>query len=421
MPPTHTRFVKVTLDNGWVEPYALPSCLRPHDPTGKDPALVSMSHLPSRWQHHARSLLTPADRLELELFRRSLDSTTPAELAVERPVHLLSGAPPQADSPCFPRPEDTSRVEGIALGDLESFRGVGGRGLTPGLRSRSPGSPPNRDGVRRSTPSPRWAGSQTVAAARAGGQKTTWALEVAEKATAAADEAATATPWVPGNRFRRDLERLVSLAARESRGAAVEKELSARRDIVMRARNTEHLEPTPRDRLERLKAAEVAVFRRESDELRHKAAVEKAVETVERSSNVAEAREFARGGAKLTKSCMEARRSKHVSDARRWEEEVEEERLREEERQQGDVRMAKVRASQRRAERVKQALCRAESSAFTANASELSRHLGKHATKCRKAQSAGGMQRWIKGEKAHKDEMRRRMLRRVQELQEQKR
>lgn len=382
---------------------------------------MSMSHLPSRWQHHARSLLTPTDRLDLELYRRLLDATTPAERAIERPIPLLTGTPLDEGSPRFPCPDYTGRSECVAVGDLEHFTGVGGRGLTPGLRSRSPGSPGRHDGGRRGTPPPRWAGSQTMAAARTGGQKTASVLEAVEKAAAAADEAATASPWVPGNRFRRDLEKLVSLAARESRDVAAEKGLSARRDIVTRARNTEHLEPTPRDRLERLKAAEVAVFRRESDELKRKEAVEKAVEVVERACNIAEAREFAREGATRTKSCMEARRSKNVSDARRREEEVEEERLREEERRQADVRVAKERASQRRAERAKQALCRAESNAFTANASELTRHLGKHVTTCRKAQSAGGLRRWVQGQKADKDELRRRMLKRVQELQEQKR
>ena len=82
---------------------------------------------------------------------------------------------------------------------------------------------------------------------------------------------------------------------------------------------------------------------------------------------------------------------------------------------------AKARVTQRQAERSKKALYVAESNAFTANTSQLARYVGKYATMSHKSQNARGMRQWVKGKKVHEEDTRRRMLRRVQQLQEQKR
>lgn len=397
-------------------------CLRPYDRTGKEHALVEMSHLPSRWQRNRRSLLTPSDRLEFELLRRSLPPTTSAEQLLGGAIQLLRDKTPSgALSSTLLLSEGTSCGDGIAISELNRFKGLDGHEFDTKLRPRSPGSPVGRDRERMAPPPPRWAGSQAVTTARRAGVPAAGTLDKAAKTATAADEAVAASTWVPGNRFRRDLEKLVRLAACASRNAAEEKRLSARRNIVLRTRKAEHAEPTPRDRLERLKAAEIAIFRGECAERNSRAALEKITDKAERATNAADAREYVRDGKRLAKSYMEAKLAKQGADTKQREDEVEDERRQKQENRQADLQLAKARAAQRRADRAKQALCRAESNTFTASASLLARHVGKHATTAFKAQNVGGLRQWVNKQKTHKEQVQLRLLRRVQELQEQKR
>ena len=407
----YSFFHQVTLDNGRVEQNIPDDRLRPLDRTGVELALVGMSHLPSRWQRAARSLLTPADRLELELLRRSLLTTTPVEYSKGSPPQLLCEAPPN-EAGVIPAP----------AGELpHNFDGLSGRGIPLQSRLHSPGSPAGRDDTRCGPPPLRWAGSQTMSAAKNRGGGAVGDLEKVARAAAAEDEATAVSTWIPGNRFRRDLEKLVQLAARDSQDVSKEKELSARRENVCRARNTERGGPSPRDRLEKLKAADVAIFRRETDALRDRSASEKARDEASRAVNVATVRGSMRDGKQLARLWAEDRHEKETADVRRREDEVEMERHRQLEKRQADVSAAKTRAMQRQAERSKKALYVAESNAFTANTSQLARYVGKYATMSHKSQNARGMRQLVKGKKAHEEDTRRRMLRRVHELQEQKR
>eukprot|EP00903_Cladosiphon_okamuranus_P010060 g9535.t1 len=404
---------QVTLENGLGELRVPQGGIRPLDRTGKEPALVEMSHLPSRWQQGMRSRLTPADRLEMELLRRSLRATTAAESSSDGgPVQLLSGKP-QRGVDLFAPTDDPRQLDGLDCRGLALVE----------PRPTSPGSPLGRSlggGVLAPSP-PRWASSQTMAAARSAGGLAAEAMEKVARAAAAADEAASASTWVPGNRFRMGLERLVRLDAHELQEATEKARLSARRDTVSRARQAERAESSPRDRLERLKAAEADIFRRESDEINHRAAFEKAIHERELRVNAVEAREYMLKSRKHVAETLETRRANKMADSRRREGEAEAERRRSLEKRQADVHLAKARAAKRREDRAKQALSLAESRTFTANASQLARHVGKHASMAYKAQHARGVRQWVKGQRLHKEEMRRRMLRRVQELQEQKR
>lgn len=385
--------------------------LRPLDRTGIELALVEMSHLPSRWQRAARSLPTPADRLELELLRRSLLTTTPTAYSEGGPLQLLCEAPPH-EAGAIPVP----------AGELpHNFDGLSGRGIPMPSRLHSPGSPAGRDDSRPGPPPLRWVGSQTMSAAKSRGGPAVEDLEKVARAAAAEDEATAASTWIPGNRFRRDLEKLVQLAARDSQDASKERELSARRENVCRARNVERGGPSPRDRLEKLKAADVAIFRRESDALKDRSASEKARDEASRVVNVATVRGSMRDGKQLARLWVEDRQEKETADVRRREDELGVERHRQLEKRNADVTAAKTRATQRQAERSKKALYVAESNAFTANTSQLARYVGKYATMSHKSHNARGMRQLVKGKKVHEEDTRRRMLRRVQELQEQKR
>lgn len=401
--------IKVTLDNGWVEPQVPHTCLRPYDRTGKETALVEMSHLPSRWRQEARSRLTPDDRLEMELLHRSLAPTAEhgevrSLLREDKYRHerLLTL------SPCA----DISSSGGIAVDELGRFNGLSGRVL---LRPESPVARMETSLV------PRWAGSYTISTARNAEGLAAEALEKVARVAAAADEAVATRTWVPGNRFKRNLEKLVHLAAFESQNAAEDRELTARREAVVRTKIVEHAEPTPRDRLERLKAAEVAIFRREADERRCKAALDNALDRANRVANAAEAKECMRDSKELTDSCAKARRIRQIAESKQREDEVKHEHDVSLEKRNVDVQIAKARAFERRASREKQALCRAESNTFTANASQIARHVGKYSTISSKANAIGNKRRWVKGQQVHKEEMRRRMLKRVEELQETKR
>lgn len=246
-------------------------------------------------------------------------------------------------------------------------------------------------------------------------------MEKVARAAAAADKAAAASTWVPGNRFKAGLEKLVHMAAHEAQDAAEKEGLSARRETVARARQDERAEPSPRDRLERLKAAEVAIFRRESDEMKDRAALERAMQGHELKASAAEAREYMRNGRRLATRVLEEELANQISGIRKRESEVNGERQRKLDKRDADVGAAKDRAVRRREGRAKQALCVAESNTFTAHASQLARHVGKFATTSHKAQNVRGMRQWVKDQRVHKQDMRWRMLKRVQDLQEEKR
>lgn len=396
------------LEDGTVE-YDVPeSSIRPRDCTGKEPALVEMSHLPSRWQRHARSLFTPADRLELELLRQSLPTTTSAEPSLsESPMQLLTNNPRQEADAC-----------------ISQLDGLDGQRLVPvEPRPVSPSNPLGRPDVHmKGCPSPpRWASSQTMSAARAAGGLAAKALEKVARAAAAADEAASPSTWVPGNRFRVGLEKLVHLTAHRAQDAAEKAELSGRRDNATRARHAEHAEPSPRERLEKLKAAEAAIFRHESDEINDRAAFERAIRDHELKASAMEAREYARDNRRLAAEALEVNLANQMVDTKKRESNVERERRRSLRKRQSDVESAKARVAQRQEVRAKQALRVEESNAFTTSASQLARHVNKHAAVLSKAQNARGVRRWVKDQKAHKEDMHRRMLSRVQKLQEQKR
>lgn len=260
-----------------------------------------------------------------------------------------------------------------------------------------------------------------MATARRAGGLAAAALEKVAKAAAAADEAAAASTWVPGNRFRRDLERLVSLTAREKQVAIEEKDLRSKRDAVLRAKTAAHEELSPRDRLERLKAAEIAVFRRENEELKKRADFDIAFEKVSRSANVTTAREYMRTGQEFVKASVEKKLAQKMTQFKQEQDKTEEDRQRVLERNGADAQEATAMAIRRRFERDKQAARRAESNEFMANASQLERHMGRHATASHKKQHTGILRRWVKGQKDHEEEIRRRMLQRVEALQERKR
>lgn len=396
------------LEDGTVEHTVPESSIRPRDCTGKEPALVEMSHLPSRWQLQARSLITPADRLELELLRQSLPTTTSADPSLsESPTHLLSDNPRHEADACI---SQFDRLDGQRLVPVEP-------------RPGAPSSPLGRPGVQmKGCPSPpRWVSSQTMSSARAAGGLAAKALEKVARAAAAADEAASPSTWVPGNRFRAGLEKLVHLTAHKAQGAAEKVELSVRRDNATRAWHAEHAEPSPRERLEKLKAAEVAIFRHDSDAMNDRAALERAIRDHELKANAVEAREYARGNRKLAAEVLEVNLANQIADTKKRESEVECERRRSSRKRHTDVESAKARVAQRQDGRAKQALRVAESNAFTRSASQLARHVNKHATVLIKAQNARGVRRWVKDQKVHKENMHRRMLSRVQNLQEQKR
>lgn len=410
-------FQKVTLDSGRVN-YRVPeSCLRPYDRTGKEHALVEMSHLPSCWQRDARCPSTPADTVELELFRRSLPYTDQVDQppAAESPNKLLR------EKPAIGSANPNSRADSISTDKMCCLIGPDVRGIVPGIRLSPTRSPVRHRGPRISPRAPLWAGSQTVSVARCARGLAASASDRIDAVPSEADKAAVENTWVPGNRFRRDLEKLVYLAARESQGAIEKRELSARRETVSRARNAEHFEPTPRERLESLKAADVAVFRREFLEKKVDAAFEKARETAERSANAADARGYKLDCSRLTKTYMETRLEKQVDDIKDRDAMMEEERLQKVEQRHLDVEIAKARAMQRRADQTKQASRHTECNTFASNTSQLTRYLGKYATKSHRAQTAGVLRKRVKEQKSDKQEMRWRMLKRVQELQKQKR
>lgn len=243
----------------------------------------------------------------------------------------------------------------------------------------------------------------------------------ATKGVAMKEGVATATRWMPGNRFRRDLEKLVSLAAQEAKDTAAHIELDAKRQAVLSARTAGKDELTPRQRLQRLKTAQIAIFRRQAEERRNRTATENAAESVVRSDAVAEAREDERDSTKTARLEMKVRRANRVADIERREGELGEEREREKQRRQRDVKRAKNREQRRRIDRARQAATRTESNLFTTNASELLRHVRRHSSLCNKARESEGMRKWVKEQRVHKDDMRRRLLERVKELQDQKR
>ncbi|CAN0537060.1 unnamed protein product [Ectocarpus sp. 12 AP-2014] len=163
------------------------------------------------------------------------------------------------------------------------------------------------------------------------------------------------------------------------------------------------------------------MFRREADEINRRAALERAIHDHELKVNAAEAREYMRDGKRLTAESVKADLENQKCIIKKRESDVEEERQRHLDKRNADVDSAKARVAQRRKDRAKQELRRAESNTFTANASQLARHVCKHATVSYRAQNTRGMRRWAKGNKNHEEDGRRRMLRRVQELQEHKR
>ncbi|CAM9206404.1 unnamed protein product [Hapterophycus canaliculatus] len=400
---------KVTFENGMVKDDVPESSIRLFDRTGKESALVEMSHLPSRWQRKTRSLLTPDDHVELELLRRSLPATAAAELPRrDIPVQIIS------------RKEADASVAGDESRRFNAYSDRGRVQVEP--RPFSPGSPSGRGSGRMTSPSPpRWAGSQTMSAARTAGGLAAGALGKVARAALAADKAAAASTWVPGNRFKVCIEKLVHMAAHEAQDAAGKEELSARRETVARARQEERAQPSPRDRLERLKAAEVAIFRRKTHEMKDRAALERAMHGHELKANAVEARECMQNGRKLAAKVLEEELANQITGIKKQESKVDRERQRKLDKREADVGTAKARAARRREGRAKQALCVAESNVFAAHASQLARHIGKFASTSHKAQNVRGMRRWVKDRKVEKEDMRRRMLKRVQELQEEKR
>lgn len=419
---------QVILDTGGVEPRVPDSCLRPYDRTGKEYALVAMSHLPSKWQSPARGALTPSDRVELELMRRTMPPTTPGAASQPKvsPMVLVRESPTHAlNNACVSMEIDTWGAD-LDIGALDGVRSpCGGPRCPPGVRSSSPRSPRGRDRRKElEMPTRHWTSSENMSTSRAGelaGRTVNNVARAARGGAAKAGEAIPATTWVPGNRFRRDLEKLVYLKAREAQETLEQNELDEKRKNVLQARSGEREEPSPRDRLERLKAAEIAAFRREASERRTRVVEAKVADAAVRSSAVTEARENARENAEWARLEMEVSKSTQARD--RLEREVErgEERLREEERRQGDIDAARARVQQRQADRTRQAVSRAESNSFMTNASELVRRVRKHTAVYYKTQDARGMRKWVKGQKASNDETRRRLLKRVQELQTQKR
>lgn len=372
-----------------------------------------------------REMLTPSDRLESELLRRTLSPTTPApSLPIRTPIALVPDTSPRTCNYARLFVDGDGKLDGVSASDLKHLGRLGIHKYDPIARPLWPGNPLGPDPSQADSAAPHWEGSKNLSPTRASALAAEALDKVARAAAtgvAARDGVATATTWVPGNRFRRDLEKLVSLAAQEAKDAAAQIELDTKRRAVLSARSEGQDELTPRQRLQRLKAAEMAIFRREVDEQRHRTAAENAAEDIMRSNAVAEAREDERDSAETARLEVKVRRANQVADIKRRERELREEREREEQRRQGDVKRAKNRQRRRRTDRARQAASRAESNAFSTNASELIRHVRKHTSVCRKTQETEGMRKWVKDQKAHKDEMRQRLLERVKELQEHKR
>lgn len=405
---------QVTLDNGGVEPSVPMACLRPFDRTGKEYALVEMSHLPSKWQWSARNNLTPSQRVESELLRRTLPLTTPAASS--------STVSPRAPIHAHLSSDEDSKSRGVFAGDLDRLQAREVHKYDPEARPLSRGDTLGPSPAQLHPSIPRWEGSTNLSPTR-NGSGVVGAVDEVAKAVAVKDGVTMATTWVPGNRFRRDLEKLVSMAAQEAQDAVVREELELKRQAVLLAKGggTNKDDLTPRQRLERVKAAEIAIFRREVAEQREMTAAENAAQQCARSNAVLEAREHARDSAETARLGMQVMRANQIADNKLREDELEEEREREQAKRQGDVEMAKYRERRRRRARAKQMATRDASNAFTANASELIRHVRKHTSACYKAQVSEGMKQWVIGQKKHKDEMRRRLLERVKELQKRKR
>lgn len=386
---------------------------------------MAMSHLPSRWQLSARTAISPSDRVSMEILRHTLPLTNavPPQSTGTAPIVLVRNHPRTSNHARL-LTHRNGTLEGLHASEVERLGSLTVRKHDPELAPTSVGNALLQEAPRADPSAPRWTGSKTISTGRAGGLAAGVLNKMARAVAVGAavgDGLVAASTWVPGNRFRRDLEKLVSLAAQQAHDAAERKELDARKQVVLHTRNGERGEPSPRERLGRLKAAEMAIFRREVEEIRARATAERSAEDFVRSNTVAGARANERESAEFVRADTGARRAKQIVDITRRQMGVEGVRRRETEKRGGDVETAKLRERQRRAGRARQAHLRAESSTFAASASELMRHVRKHTTMCHKAQHAGRMRKWVKGQKAYEEEMRRRLLERVKELQEQKR
>lgn len=419
----YAKILKVTMDNGWVKSHVPENRLRPYDRTGKELALVEMSHLPSWWQRKARTFLTQVEALELELLRKSLRFASVTRISPLQPGRLLrNNLPRDTALPALSRADDGHQND-IAACEKDLLLMGNGHALADGLTQCSKGSTVEGDGVRTSFSSARrWAGSTKIsgvktlggAAVRGGaGKDLTTVLTV--------DKAASARTWVPGNRFKRGLEKLVQQTALESQQEKRERDLRAKKDAIAKARSTEHPELTPRVRIEIEKAKEIAEFRRESDEVQYRAALENEIGKAERANKVAMAKEQEIICKRLSKLYTEERLEEQLADIKQSAERVNEERTKKAELWGQDVQIAMDRAMQSKRERARQAIRRAECSTFTSNASRLVRYVRQHETMSRKARSANRKRQWVERNKAQKEELHRRLLRRVEDLQSQNR
>lgn len=403
------------MDNGWVESHVPENRLRPYDRTGKELALVEMSHLPSWWQRKARTSLTPVEAFELKRLRKSLRFASVTQISPLQPGRLLRNDPPRDMALLALCRADGGHLNGIAACEKDLIVTGNGRALAEGLTPCPKGSTVGGDDVITSFSSARhWAGSTKISGVKGlGGKQLTTFLTV--------DKAVSARSWVPGNRFKWGLEKLVQQTALESQQEKRERDLRAKKDAVAKARSAEHSELTPRVRIEIQKAKEIAEFRRETDEVQYRAALENEIGKAERANKVAMAKEEEIISKRLSKLYMEEKLEEQLADIKKSAERVEEERNKKTELWGKDVQIAMARAMQRKRERARQAKRREECFTFTANASRLVRNVRQHETMSRKARSVNWKKLWVQRNKAEKEDLHRRLLRRVEDLQSQNR
>ncbi|CAM9438906.1 unnamed protein product, partial [Discosporangium mesarthrocarpum] len=403
---------QVLLDNQGQERRAPEGRLRPHDCTGREKALVDLSALPSPWCRAERDNLTPSERVKMDLTQRSL--------------------PPTSDSSC------RSGTQGVFVVSNSAGNTPRGENFAP----RSPrGAGFGRGGTNEKALMP-VVGKQTLlargachpsplrphsAAARTQAKKQAvngWTASVDKEAAAEVvpkHGLLGAVQWVPGNRFRRDLEKLVALSAEQAQAQSDERDLEDRRQSVRLARSGERSEPSPRERLERLRAAEMALHRREVLERREHATAERASEQQGRVEAAASAREASRTRRESLQLRLDEARTERALEAVEGHRQTERmlHQMVEVRRAEGNV--ARERAEGRRALHTRQAVAVAENLGFAVGMSQVMRYCQRQRAAEKRAREKGGLRQQVRDRRVCKEEVRQRLLLRVEELQSQKR
>ncbi|CAM9392103.1 unnamed protein product, partial [Choristocarpus tenellus] len=395
--------------------------------TNQEKALVDLSYLPSPWRRLDCENLTISDRVNIEFIRRSLpstrntcflsDTTSPQKFG-HRAKTLISKSTENT-----PRQMPSMHLKLPVVDRLGHTLGASPH-IYPS-RPHSAASAHTKKCVMNQAEqcnTQHWGSSHGFLTGRGGEIGPQAASSVGLNLDVVTGQGmADAVAWVPDNRFHRDLEKLISLASMQAVAESKARILTDKRDAVQRARSEEHVEPTPRERLQRLRIAETAWCRREASEQRKWEAGEQAEQRMRRMCSAVAAREAAQKrqeaillstqetqmeramGAVEDKIDME-RKLYQILEARRTKTNAVQERAREE-----------------RETHARYAMAVSESAGFSSKVSQLQRCDQKNSFVKRRARERGSLKQQVLDKRAHKDEMRHTLLCRTKEQQMQKR